>query len=229
MLYSDQLTKSVTNLSTLTGEGKFQGEVVLKYSISYPTVELNRRLLPKAYINDSYLHFAQNARRYIINTFYGSACRLFLSMDPKDFSPLEIQCEMSVMYENNGFLSVFFDTYQRVGSNILKTMRHSDTWNLRIGKIMPIGCFFEMGYNFRPVFFREIAAKINEQMASGSGSYFSDWQAVLPHKLNFTNYYLADDGFVIFFPEYSIAPKANGLPSFLVPYPLFGSALKYDL
>ncbi|MBQ2911111.1 MAG: DUF3298 domain-containing protein [Clostridia bacterium] len=228
MLYSDQLTKSVTNMSTITGESRFQGVVVLKYSVTYPSIELNQKLLPKLYINNTYLRFAQNACRYIVSNYYTMACRLYSSLD-NEFEPLEISCEMSVMYENRGFLSVFFDTYERLGEVILKTRRHSDTWNLAVGKIIPIGSFFNMGANFRSIFFREITNAIEAELVIDGDKYFADWREILPYKLDFSNYYLADDGFVIFFPEYSIAPKRSGLPSFLVPYKLFGSTLRYDL
>ena len=228
MLYSDQLTKSTTNMTTISGESRFQGEIVLKYSVTYPSIEVNQKLLPKLFINNTYLRFAQNACRYIVNNYYSMACRLYSSLD-KEFEPLEIDCEMSVMYENCGFLSVFFDTYQRMGGTILKTHRHSDTWNLAIAKIVPIGSFFHMGASFRSIFYREICSAIEDEVSRDADRYFADWREILPYKLNFSNYYLADDGFVIFFPEYSIAPKRSGLPSFLVPYKLFGSTLRYDL
>lgn len=229
MLYSDYITKSITSPNILNGDGKFQGNIVLNYSISYPNIELNQRLMPKTFINDSYRRFAQNAKRYIMNTYFSKACRLFSSMDKDSFSPLEIMCEMSVMYENRGFLSVFFDTYEKLGDIVLKTMRHSDTWSLSIGKILPIGSFFESGYNFKQAILNEISCQIEAEIQDDGDKYFKDWQKILRSRLDLRNYYLADDGLVIYFQEYSISPKKSGLPSFLIPYVNFGSSLKYDL
>ena len=228
MLYSDQLTKSVTNMSVLKGESTFQGVTVLKYSVSYPDIRLNQRLMPHAHINNSYFRSAHNARRYIVNNYYATAVQLYSSLD-REFEPLEISCEMSVMYENCGFLSVFFDTFEKLGGTVLRTRRHSDTWNLEIGKIIPLGSFFRMGARFRDVFYKEILRQIECETALNDEKYFADWREILPYKLDFSNYYLADDGFVIYFPEYSIAPKRSGLPSFLVPYRLFGSMLRVEL
>jgi hypothetical protein len=101
--------------------------------------------------------------------------------------------------------------------------------DLAIAKIVPIGSFFHMSAGFRSIFYREICSAIEDEVSRDADRYFADWREILPYKLNFSNYYLADDGFVIFFPEYSIAPKRSGLPSFLVPYKLFGSTLRYDL
>ena len=229
MQYSDFITKSITKHSVIDGDMTLYGEVVLKYSVTYPFISVNRQTVPGRFINQSYRLYAENAKRHIRNTYYAKACQLKRSLTPEDFCPLEVECEMSVMYENRGFLSVFFDTYERLGDTVLKTTRHSDTWNLTIGKTLPLGSFFHMGCRFSKIILECVAQQIENQIELGKADYFRDWRDILPQRVNFQNYYLADDGIVLYFSEYQIAAKSMGIPSFLIPYSTFGSGLKYDL
>lgn len=229
MQYSDYITKSITKHNVLEGDMTLYGEVVLKYAVTYPFVTVNRQTVPQRFINQSYRMYAENAKRHILNTYYAKACQLKRSLAPEDFCPLNVECEMSIMYENRGFLSVFFDTYERLGETVLKTARHSDTWSLAIGKTLPLGSFFHMGCRFTQIIMDNIARQIEGQIELGTGTYFRDWREILPKRINFQNYYLADDGIVLYFAEYQIAAKSVGIPSFLIPYSVFGSGLKYDL
>lgn len=229
MLYSDFITKSVTGFETVEGESRFQGKTVLKYSISCPKTDINLRIPSEKIINSAYARLANSTKRYIINNYYSKAVKLLCTVEQKDFVPLEIMCEMTVMYENRGFLSLFFDTYEKTGDIVLKSSRKSDTWSVRCGKILPIGCFFTMGYDYRRAIEGKIRSMIERELGEGETKYFSDWQCILSRELDMRNFYLADDGLVIYFQEYSLAPKDAGLPSFLIPYRFFGSNLKYDL
>ena len=62
--------------------------------------------------------------------------------------PLEIDCEMSVMYENCGFLSVFFDTYQRMGGTLVTIGSDAHT-PYRIGNALSETkkCLHDIGFS----------------------------------------------------------------------------------
>lgn len=229
MQYSDFLTKTETQLRTVTGELMRGDIVVLNYSISYPELKSNLKTAAARYINARYTEFSNQVKKNIMATYYPRACTYYKNMTSADFTPLKIMCEMCVMYENRGYLSLFFDTYEQLGELNLANIRHSNTWYVNSGELCSLQSFFVQGSGYKKIIYDHICACIRAELAKNEHVYFSDWQEILPYRLDLSRYYLADDGFVVYFPEYKIAPKSTGLPSFLVPYTAFGSRLKYDL
>lgn len=49
--------------------------------------------------------------------------------------------------------------------------------------------------------------------------YHPHWRRALRRAFNPRNYYLTPDGLAFFFPMYALAPAAEGIPVFHVPYP----------
>ena len=44
----------------------------------------------------------------------------------------------------------------------------------------------------------------------------------LRRRFNSQNYYLTQEGLTVFFPMYAIAPSAEGIPAFTIPYAQLG-------
>ena len=52
--------------------------------------------------------------------------------------------------------------------------------------------------------------------------YDPEWRKKLRRRFNSRNYYLTEEGLTYFFPMYAIAPAAEGIPVFTVPYEAVG-------
>ena len=48
--------------------------------------------------------------------------------------------------------------------------------------------------------------------------YHDNWRQLLRRQFNAQNYYLTEDGLAFFYPMYAIAPSAEGVPVFTLPY-----------
>ena len=50
------------------------------------------------------------------------------------------------------------------------------------------------------------------------GEYLPEWRKAVRRRFNPQNYYLTEEGLAFFYPMYAIAPAAEGIPVFLMPY-----------
>lgn len=125
-----------------------------------------------------------------------------------------VRCAFEPMYQENGLLSVFGDLV--VESEVKQTtlLRMAETWRVRDATVIPLQSLFRDGRGLKSVQ-REIAAQLYTRMEEGDGVYFRD--AVQRAKSRM-GYYLAADGFVLFYPCEYLANKNEGIPSFLVTY-----------
>lgn len=57
-----------------------------------------------------------------------------------------------------------------------------------------------------------------EQMETGTAAYYPDYGALLRRAFSSRSFYLADDGLHWFYPMYSVAPAAEGIVDFSLPY-----------
>lgn len=55
-------------------------------------------------------------------------------------------------------------------------------------------------------------------METGTAAYYPDYGALLRRAFSNRSFYLADDGLHWFYPMYSVAPAAEGIPDFSLPY-----------
>ena len=56
------------------------------------------------------------------------------------------------------------------------------------------------------------------QEDAGTARYREDWRRRLRRSFNARNFYLTAEGLCYFFPMYALAPAAEGIPTFTVPY-----------
>lgn len=57
-----------------------------------------------------------------------------------------------------------------------------------------------------------------EQMETGTAAYYPNYGALLRRAFSSRSFYLADDGLHWFYPMYSVAPAAEGIVDFSLPY-----------
>ena len=63
-----------------------------------------------------------------------------------------------------------------------------------------------------------ILKEINNQIAENKENYFQDSCNLVLETFNPKNFYLAQNGIVIYFQQYDIAPYSSGIPTFLIKF-----------
>lgn len=63
---------------------------------------------------------------------------------------------------------------------------------------------------------KTIEGQIIEQLKTSPQSYFDDYAKLVAKTLNLNSFYLTQDGVVLYFQQYDIAPYAAGFPEFMI-------------
>lgn len=142
------------------------------------------------------------------------------------FEPLRAGQSFSVMYNQNGLLSVFCDSWEELAAAGSFLRRQAHTWELAAGHPVPAGRFFRRGSPWRQFVARQIIRQIEDWEAGQPGAFFADarQKSRVLH-----GYYLADDGMVFYYPVEWLGPRALGIPSFLIRYSDLGNMLARSL
>lgn len=122
-----------------------------------------------------------------------------------------------VTYQDGRFLSLYTQSRESLGRGAALT-RRGDTWDLVQGYPVPLQSFLPARSAWRKQLAALAAEEIRRQERAGVARYHEGWQKLLRRRLDPRNYYLTEEGAVFFYPMYAIAPAAEGIPTFLLPY-----------
>ena len=120
-----------------------------------------------------------------------------------------------VTYNSGGLWSLYTQS-REVTSHTLLT-RRGDTWDLAAGYPVPLSAFFPARSLWRRQLLALAAEDIQRQERAGIARYDPEWRKKL-RRFNSRNYYLTEEGLTYFFPMYAIAPAAEAIPAFTLPY-----------
>ena len=205
-------------------------QVVLRCQARYPQLEAGELPGFEGVLSQYYAAYARDKINNLARGWYPAACASCRRMGPYGgFSPLEAQCEYTVMYNLGGYYSAFFDTYVRQDGRDLAAGRQSGVFWTGAGRMVPLSALFRPGYPYRQVILRCVQEETARQAGRDPGAFYVDWPTLVNKGLDERNYYLADDGLVIYYPRRALGPSSTGLPSFLIPYAAFGSGLGPEL
>ena len=98
------------------------------------------------------------------------------------------------------------------------TLRRAETWERKSGLLLPLADFFPPKAAVKKRLVRAARETAAEQLEAGTAAYYPGYRAALRRAFSDRNYYLAPDGLHWFYPMYSIAPAAEGVVDFSLPY-----------
>ena len=98
------------------------------------------------------------------------------------------------------------------------TLRRAETWDRRTGFLLPLTAFFPPKTAGKKRLVRAARETAREQMETGTAAYYPNYGALLRRAFSSRSFYLADDGLHWFYPMYSVAPAAEGIVDFSLPY-----------
>lgn len=171
-----------------------------------------------------------------IRRYYQLQCRAFLRYCEKALLPqaaaevraaLEasqplprFQAELTyqVTYNSGGLWSLRTQSRESGPGWGTVLLRRGDTWDLAAGYPVPLADFFPRRSGWR----RRLIALAEEEVwhreAAGVSRYREGVHRLLRRQFNPENFYLTAEGLAFFYPMYAIAPAAEGVPTFLMPW-----------
>ena len=174
------------------------------------------------------------ARR--IRRYYQLQCRSFLRYCEKVLLPqaaAEVRAALAasrplpvfraeltyqVTYNEGGLWSLYTQSRETVPGGPSLLLRRGDTWDLSDGYPVPLSAFFPRRSGWRRRLLEAAEAEVRRREAAGVSRYHEGVRRKLRRYFNPQNFYLTAEGLVFFYPMYAIAPAAEGMPAFLVPW-----------
>lgn len=123
-----------------------------------------------------------------------------------------------VTYNEGGLWSLYTQSREITLPGRMLVTRRGDTWDLSAGYPVPLRDFFPPRSPWKRRLLDLAAAEIQRQEKAGVSRYHEGWRRELRRCFNAQNFYLNSEGLAFFFPMYAIAPGAEGVPTFLLPY-----------
>ena len=122
-----------------------------------------------------------------------------------------------VTYNANGLWSLYTQSREVTLPGQTLLTRWGDTWDLSEGYPAQLSSFLKGGTRKRELLVIAEAESQRQEQA-GAARYHEGWRRQLRRRFNPQNFYLTEEGLVFFFPMYAIAPAAEGVPAFTVPF-----------
>ena len=132
----------------------------------------------------------------------------------------QFRAELSyrVTYNGNGLWSLYTQSREVTLPGRTLLTRRGDTWDLAAGYPAALSSFFPQAKGWKRQLLAAVEAEIQRQERDGVARYHEDWRRALRRQFNPRNYFLTENGLAFFYPMYAIAPAAEGIPVFTIPY-----------
>lgn len=211
--------KIIVKDNTLQKDMYYNEELVLSYKIKYPEFISD---MFKGFLNDINQMYKDNAMNYVnyqIEELYQMAIEDYKHSIANDY-PIrvyEAYTDYTITYNQNCVISLFFDKYDYTGGAHGGTERTSDTWDLRAEDELELSEILQIP-NYKEILIQQILEQIQHNIEEGNNYYFDDYSSLVREHFNIQNFYLSEDGIVIYFQQYDIGPYSSGILTFTIPY-----------
>ena len=202
------------NTNLFQKEMSFEGVVILKYHIEYPSI--NEKIYGNGILNFNCYNknLAVELKNRTENELYRDAIKTYKYNKENGYPVMvyEVYRNFEITYNQNNIVSLYIDEYTFTGGAHGSTIRTSQTWNLQNGCMMPLEYFFQGN----PYFMIDILKEINKKIAENPEVYFTDTCNLVLDTFNPESFYLTSNGIVIYFQQYDIAPYSSGIRTFTI-------------
>jgi hypothetical protein len=180
------------------------------------------------------MHYRQKAQknyRYASTKLYQAAVKHHTVAKPQGvpFKNFEFVESFEPTFFKKPMMSLYYDLKEFTGGAHENTVRKGNTWDMKHGAMLTLDALFEKDYDCKPLILKYIESDARRRQITGMSSYFEGLGENLNKYYDDKNFYLTEEGLAIFYPMYTIAPYADGIQVFIVPFPFFGDKLKYKL
>ncbi|MEG1857476.1 MAG: DUF3298 domain-containing protein [Pseudoflavonifractor sp.] len=136
----------------------------------------------------------------------------------RPFRPWEATLDFTVTRSGGGVLSLYLDARELCGGGTL-TVRQGDTWDLASGTPCVLADFLPGERHRRRRILTAVAEQIAARIASGESLFFESWQRAAERGFDPRRFYLTQEHIAVFYPLCTLAPRAEGIPVFMIPLP----------
>lgn len=123
-----------------------------------------------------------------------------------------------ITYNEGGLWSLYTQSREVTLPGQTLVTHRGDTWDLAEGYPAALSAFFPPRTPWKRQLLSRAAAEIEKQEKAGIARYHDGWRKSLRRRFNAQNFYLTAEGLAFFFPMYAIAPAAEGIPTFIIPF-----------
>lgn len=196
----------------------WEGEPVLSFSICFPKYPDTGRGLRR--MGRYYRQVADTWRARWEGPLYQAACTAAQEAraTSRPFSPWTCSLTWQTTFQSEDMISLCLDAAERTGGSHVLTLRQGDTWLLPEGTPLPLSALFP-GRRWRAQVLGQVRHQISARLASGSSLFFPGWQKLCASRFDPDRFFLTEEGPVVFYPMYSIAPYVEGIPTFPLSVP----------
>lgn len=138
----------------------------------------------------------------------------------------ETYFDYRIKYNQNGLLSVVFADYQYYGGAHGMTVQSSSTFDLKTGGRYKLKELFRDGSDYASIINSAVRKQIDERVKAGMLPEFPDspFKSIRDDQ----DFYLSNNGIVVYFQQYEYFPYAAGIQEFTVDYSSLENALLPD-
>lgn len=134
-----------------------------------------------------------------------------------DFRKYSFDSEFEVTYDKNNILSIVNTIYYYTGGAHGMTIKKPYVFDTNTGKIAYLKNFFDKNEDYRNI----ILGEIKKEISTHPEMYYDNIISSLNGIPIDQNFYLTNEGVVVFYDLYDIAPYVAGIREFKVPYNIF--------
>lgn len=169
-------------------------------------------------INRYYIHAADVWRRRWEREVYCSACLDLADRRGRGrpFRVWQAELETQITLQEEGLLSLWQEGREQCGYDRPLLLRRGDTWSLADGAPRTLASFYPRERNWKKRLMGQMEEQVRERLAGGESLLDADCVKRLRREFDRENFYLTGDGMQVFFPLYTLASGAEGLPVFAV-------------
>ncbi len=206
-----------------TGEWRqvleWEGEPVLSLWLQYPKLPEDTPGLRR--VNRYYQRLARQWRTRWEGPLclQARACAQAMRERSRPFQPWEARLTYQITCQTEDLLSLSVDAYEYAGGAHGLTTRRGDTWDLPAGLPRTLASFFPPRRPWRRLVLEQVERDIRRRLSSGESWFEPDWQRLIVREFDPERFYCTPEGPVVFYPLYSVAPYAEGIPVFPITPP----------
>lgn len=192
----------------------YNGEMILKYHIEYPSIKENEYKKGIETFNHYNKELAMELKRKSETELYKEAIETYKYNKENGYPIMvyEVYRTFNISFNQDNIVSLYTDEYTFTGGAHGSTIRTSQNWNLFLGCMFPLEVLFPNN----PYFIIDILKQINEEISKNSEIYFENPCVLVLDTFNPKNFYLTPNSIVIYFQQYDIAPYSSGIRTFSI-------------
>jgi hypothetical protein len=183
--------------------------------MAYPIVTIKNNQSASDRINTTIREYAENSAEWVKE----AAIADFSDEDAMaGIANYDLYSDYSIEKNSKGVVSILMNYFDYMGGAHGSYYCQPYNYNTVTGEEINFGDFFVEGYDYNQAIIDEVKNQINESRELNE-VYFEEGLS------DYILYY-QDNGIVVLYNPYVIAPYAAGQPTFFIPFDFFGKALK---